>query len=285
MSLLSEYKSSLKNVAVEEYVDLVIFRPLAFAFVKAIYATRLTPNQVTLLSMIVGVSSGVFFALGVPAAIILGGILLGAATVLDCADGQLARLKKNGTHLGRVLDGVVDYVYTISAFVGIALGCRNGSMGPWLWWGFVAAAGASYAVQAGLLDYYRNEYLAHVCGKRGFLHEELGEMSAEQEKLALEKGRYIEKFLLLVYLRYSKFQNQLTAGEKPEAAERSPSYAEENSVMIRLWSLNGTSTHVFVLILCALANRVDFFLWYILIFGSVYYLALHIIQKVRSNGG
>jgi len=261
----------------------VLFRPLAFLFVKAIYPTEITPNQVTLLSMIAGILSGIFYAFGERNMVILGGLLLGIATVFDCADGQLARLKKNGTHFGRVLDGVVDYIYTIAAFLGIAVGCRNESMSLGLWWLFVASAGASYALQAGLLDYYRNEYLAHARGRRGFLSEELGEAGAEYERLAKEEGRYAEKFLLTVYLRYSKFQNQLEQKKQPDAGVNASPHTQDSAVMIHLWSINGTSTHVFILILCSVFGRVDLFLWYILVFGSLYSLLLHIIQKIRAK--
>jgi phosphatidylglycerophosphate synthase len=133
MSLLAEYKASLRNITIEEYVDLIIFRPLAFLFVKSIYRTDITPNRITLISMLTGIFSGVMFAIGGSTSMIVGGLLLGLATIFDCADGQLARLKNNGTAFGRILDGVVDYIYTVAAFVGIAIGGRNGLMEPVLW--------------------------------------------------------------------------------------------------------------------------------------------------------
>ncbi|HTX19389.1 MAG TPA: CDP-alcohol phosphatidyltransferase family protein, partial [Bacteroidota bacterium] len=208
MILVDEYKHSLKNADIEEYVDLLVFRPLAFLFVKAIYVTELTPNQITLLSMVVGVGSGICFGLGGRATMVAGGILLGIATVFDCADGQLARLKKNGTHFGRILDGVSDYVYTVAAFFGIAIGCRVEGMEVWVWWMFVGSAGLSYAIQAGLLDYYRNEYMARAGGRSGFLTDELEEVVEERAKLSGEKGRFVAKALLLVYIEYSKLQRR-----------------------------------------------------------------------------
>ena len=55
MGLVAEYKQGLKSVAVEELFDLVFYRPLAFLFVKLVYRTGVTPNQLTLLSMVFGV--------------------------------------------------------------------------------------------------------------------------------------------------------------------------------------------------------------------------------------
>ena len=45
--------------------------------------------------------------------------------VLDCSDGQLARIKKNGTSVGRLLDGIADYIAAIAIYAGIAIGYTN----------------------------------------------------------------------------------------------------------------------------------------------------------------
>jgi hypothetical protein len=283
MSLLAEYKASLKNITIEEYVDLVIFRPLAFLFVKSIYRTNITPNQVSLFSMITGIFGGIMFAVGGSTPIIIGGVLLALATVFDCADGQLARLKDNGTSFGRILDGVVDYVYTIATFVGIAIGGRNGSMDALVWWLFVALAGGSYAVQAGLLDYYRNEFLANLEGNDGFVENELSSAKHEREKFAAIKRHYLEKLMLEVYIKYSSYQNRLKPTTKALPNSNPTDYIKNNSLLIRLWALNGTSTHVFVLICCACLGRLDLFLWYILGFGSLYTFFVYVLQRLLGD--
>ena len=285
MSLLNDYKSSLKNVAVEEYADLFLFRPIAFIFVKLISKTEITPNQVTGMSLAVGALSGVFFAWGTNATVAIGGLLIAAATMLDCADGQLARLKNNGTPFGRILDGVVDYLYTISAFVGIALGSMRNGMSPFAWWVFVSAAGASYAIQAGMFDYYRNEFLTGILGKSNFVDDEVQLFTREYENLRGSKGRYIEKILLLVYLRYSSYQKRLEPKEKDP--EKRP-FAAQNGVplfFVRLWSFNGTSTHILILVVSSFLGRPDFFLWYVLVFGSLYALLLWGVHAMIENGG
>jgi hypothetical protein len=283
MSLLAEYKASLKNITIEEYVDLFIFRPLAFLFVKTIYRSSITPNQVTLLSMLTGISSGVMFAIGGSTSVILGGLLLALATIFDCADGQLARLKNNGTSFGRILDGVVDYIYTIAAFVGIAIGGRNGSMDPVLWWLFVSLAGGSYAVQAGLLDYYRNEFLANLEGSDGFVENELSIAKGEREKYMTMKGHYLERLMLKVYIKYSSYQNRLKPTTRGVPTSNPADYIKNNSLLIRLWALNGTSTHVFVLVCCACLGRLDLFLWYILGFGSLYTFFVYVLQRLLGE--
>ena len=122
MSIVSDYKASLKNTQVEEILDLLIFRPLAFLLVKVLYHTSLTPNQISLLAMLTGIISGYFFAQGTQTDFLIGGLLYSLSNVIDCCDGMIARLKKNGSSVGRIVDGVVDYIVSIAVYVGLAIG-------------------------------------------------------------------------------------------------------------------------------------------------------------------
>jgi hypothetical protein len=94
VGIFADYIKSLKSVEVEEYFDLVVYRPLGFVFVKLVYHTPLTPNQITILSAIAGLAGGVCIGMGTPAMLVTAAILLIVYDVLDCADGQLARLKQ-----------------------------------------------------------------------------------------------------------------------------------------------------------------------------------------------
>lgn len=62
MSWYSEYKKSLKSIEVEEIFDLFFYRPLAFILVKIIYPTNITPNQLTIGAIIMGIIGGIFYA-------------------------------------------------------------------------------------------------------------------------------------------------------------------------------------------------------------------------------
>ena len=59
-AIIREYKNSLKAIEIEEILDLVFYRPLAFFFVKLIYKTNITPNQLTLAAMFIGLIGDVF---------------------------------------------------------------------------------------------------------------------------------------------------------------------------------------------------------------------------------
>ena len=74
MSWLTDYKSSIKMVAVEEYFDLYFYRPLAFVLVKLIYPTNITPNQLTLAAIGLGIIAGFQYAQGLPNGFIYGAV-------------------------------------------------------------------------------------------------------------------------------------------------------------------------------------------------------------------
>ena len=104
--LFAEYVRGLKSAAVEELFDMIVYRPLAFIFVRMIRRTRVTPNQLTFLALAFGVLGGVSLAVGTPAALSAAGVFVLLYNIVDCSDGQLARMNGTGTHLGRILDGL-----------------------------------------------------------------------------------------------------------------------------------------------------------------------------------
>ena len=96
MNIREEYSRSLKMLEVEEVLDLILYRPLALVFVRFVYKTPLTPNGVTIMSFLSGLVSAYCFAQGTVSGLAWGGIWYAIANVLDCSDGQLARLQGSG---------------------------------------------------------------------------------------------------------------------------------------------------------------------------------------------
>ena len=180
LSLFEEFKASLKTVEAEEIFDLIIFRPISFVFVKLIYNTNITPNQISVAAMLMGVIAGIIFSFGTHTDFLIASAFYFTCNTLDCADGQLARLKKNGTLLGRVVDGFIDYVVSTVIYIclGIALAKVSGSG----WYGFFLCVGGgiSAAVQAFYYDFYRNLFLQYVHGKSSHLSEEIKEFEEEK---------------------------------------------------------------------------------------------------------
>lgn len=282
MSFLNQYKSGLKVIEAEEIVDLIFFRPIAFVFVKIVYPTNLTPNQITILSMIFGILAGVSISFGTIEHLAIGGGLFAVSCILDCADGQLARLKKNGTQVGRLLDGIVDYISTISIFLGMGFGFAAAFDSQLIWWAIVIITGISFAIQAGLVDFYRSEYIFNVQGDSDFVKSELQEFQKEYKRIENTKGNALKKILLSLYISYSKIQNAKKINENNKNVQPED-YVKNNTLLIRLWNLNGTSTHSFAFIICALLNQLEWFIWYILVFGNIWTIIMLLLQKHSDN--
>jgi phosphatidylglycerophosphate synthase len=265
MSVAAEYRKSLKRVEVEELPDLVLFRPLGFLFVKSIFRTNITPNQITVISLFVGILSGISFGIGRPRAVVLGGLLFGLSIVLDCADGQLARLKRNGTRLGRILDGLIDYIVTFAVYLGIGIGLAPQSKCPWLWWAALAVTGASHIFHSALVDYFRTRFLDHVDGASFSLEEDdYRAFEAERNALGNRKGHVLRKAAIGLYLRYLRMQKRMAARAAVDARGRrlSPdAFAARNGTAMRGWTLLGPSVGGVLLIVSAFAGRFDFYFW------------------------
>jgi phosphatidylglycerophosphate synthase len=85
-------------------------RPVAAVLVRALFPTRVTPNQVTLASFFIGLAAAGCFAAATPAAFFVGGCLAQLSSIVDCADGMLARARGTASEFGAFLDLLLDRV-------------------------------------------------------------------------------------------------------------------------------------------------------------------------------
>ena len=81
-------------------------------------ARGLTPNQVTIISVLIGVLAAAGFATGERPGMVAGALLLYFAFVLDCVDGQLARYTRQFSKLGAWLDSIFDRTKEYVVFAG-----------------------------------------------------------------------------------------------------------------------------------------------------------------------
>jgi len=80
-------------------------RTIAQPVAAAVARTGLSPNQVTLLGLLVNLVAAVFVGFGL---FVAGAVAMLAGGVLDLIDGALARATGRATPFGSVLDAVVD---------------------------------------------------------------------------------------------------------------------------------------------------------------------------------
>jgi hypothetical protein len=99
-----------------------VARPLAAVVVVPLARTGITPNQVTFLTLPVFLAGAVMLAL-LPSwgALVGGAAIIELSYVLDCADGQLARLKGTSSPVGAHLDFLMDELKAFALIAAIAI--------------------------------------------------------------------------------------------------------------------------------------------------------------------
>jgi 1L-myo-inositol 1-phosphate cytidylyltransferase / CDP-L-myo-inositol myo-inositolphosphotransferase len=117
-------------------------RPISLQISRALAGTAITPNQMSLISIAVGICGGPFFLSSRPLMQTIGALLFLAHSILDGCDGELARLKFQQSRWGGVLDFWGDNVVhtVIFACMGVGWSLSAGAVWP-LWLGAAAVLG------------------------------------------------------------------------------------------------------------------------------------------------
>jgi phosphatidylglycerophosphate synthase len=131
------------------FVDKVFNRPVGRFLSKLLIFTPISPNMISIASIIIGVIAALFLAEGSFQMTMIGAILFQLSAIIDCVDGDIARILFKESPLGKWIDLAGDQIVHVSVFAGIAFGVlRNGGDRETLWLGVSAVLGAllSFAV-------------------------------------------------------------------------------------------------------------------------------------------
>jgi len=99
-----------------------IHRYIGLIFCKLLLSTKITPNQLTVLAIFIGVFGCFMFTLDGKDKSIIGALILNLSLALDFSDGQLARSRSITSKMGAFIDGQGDYFLDSLMFFCIALG-------------------------------------------------------------------------------------------------------------------------------------------------------------------
>jgi phosphatidylglycerophosphate synthase len=99
-----------------------VARAVSRSVTKWLLHTRITPNQITLVSATIGLCGAVFLAQPATLLRVLGACLFLLSTIVDGCDGELARLTFRESAFGAKLDVTMDNVVHVFLFCAIALG-------------------------------------------------------------------------------------------------------------------------------------------------------------------
>ncbi len=101
---------------ISKYINRKISTRITKAIIK--YNIPITPNQVSIISFLLGVFSGLLF---VHNNLMLGGIIVQLSSIIDGVDGELARALGRTSKFGGFFDAVLDRLADISVITGLGL--------------------------------------------------------------------------------------------------------------------------------------------------------------------
>ena len=106
-------------------------RPISIGVSRRLAPHGVTPNQMTIVSGLLGLAAAPFFLSASPAIQVIGGLLFVAHSVLDGCDGELARLTFRESRLGGLLDFFSDNLVHVAIFSCMAVGWSLAEADPW----------------------------------------------------------------------------------------------------------------------------------------------------------
>lgn len=111
-------------------IDRYVIRRISGFITGLIIKTPVTPNQVTIISLVIGIIAAVFFFHGTHTSTIIAGVFYFISTVFDQCDGEVARSKQMESDFGRVFDIIVDSIVNAAIVIGITIAIyrTNGSI-------------------------------------------------------------------------------------------------------------------------------------------------------------
>ena len=249
---------ALKSAEIEELSDVYFFRPLGWLVARGAEAVAITPIGLTAIGTIIGVAGGALLydeRLGLAA---FGLLIL--HSIVDSADGQLARLTGRVSELGRVLDGLSGYATHIAIYLGIALGLvhRTGDSRHLLW---MLLAGIVTPFHAGMYDYHRQVYTAVVM--EGQLPK------PESQQIPPPIG-----WLFRLYLTAQRWVIGKHAAVEAALAARfvdgkvrdddRARYRKAFYPLVRGWNFLGDNTRFYAIGVLVLLHRIDLFFLFVL---------------------
>lgn len=99
------------------FISRTVNRKFSLRITRQLAATKITPNQMTVISFLVAAASAASFAFLNP---LIGGLLAQLSSILDGVDGEIARLKFLQSSYGEMFDSILDRYADYLIVLGMA---------------------------------------------------------------------------------------------------------------------------------------------------------------------
>jgi archaetidylinositol phosphate synthase len=266
------YEKSVKSDASDELINIYLLRPVAGLIVRLLYNTRVTPNQVTVASTVVGLMAAASYLQGEARMTAVAGLLVTLKDLLDSADGQLARAKEQYTRIGRFLDSIGDVAVDAAVFGAIGWMLSESSGDPW----FFGLAGLGFFGITLRVSY-------HVFYQTSFLHlQDKYRINRVTEELTAEDLKADQ------FLRALQHAFQFIYGWQDRLMVRIDAWCRtgrgDEQFLIRWYSdapglrisgLLGMGTELLLLTICSVLNQLELYLFLnVFLMNGIFVLSL-----------
>ena len=290
-NLDKEYEASLKSIETENVVDRAFYRPIGFRIARMLRGTGITPNMVTVISIFVGAAVGFMFYHDNLVYNICGILLLVFANILDCVDGQLARLTGIKSAIGRILDGFAGDIWFASIYVGFALRLSH-EYGTYWFFALAVVSGLSHLVQANITDYYKTLHLYFISKDKGAEFQSLEQVIARHKEMKLG----INKTFYFLYRGYTLLQVKATPALQRMLQSLLAKYGDDIPENVRiafrkqsrelmryidLLTFNGRTIVMFIVVL--IGEVWVYFLYEIIVLNIVLLLSMRKHEKMCAS--
>jgi|TARA_B110001454_G_scaffold102977_1_gene97095 phosphatidylglycerophosphate synthase len=267
-----------------EPVNRYFHNSIAAQIVNILKNTWVTPDQVTYISIFIGLISAYIFSLGTPWSFFLAGILLELVLILDCVDGQLARVKKCASDWGRLLDGIAGYIIYLAVLGGIMIGLDKYYIALILFGVVTILRGIAY-------DYCKLTFITIIQkGYDGSDKEILDTYLKISKKNSILLKLYfyylqVQRFIFNGYFNsldsFSTIVNDGLDNGLILSFEKRKEYREKVSSLMVTWSWNGVDSAMFLLVLISVFGVIEDYLLPLAIFIASQFIFTMIFHRVK----
>ena len=268
-----------------EPVNRYLHNPIAATIVQVIKNTWVTPNQVTYISIFVGLVSAYIFSIGTVQAFFFAGILLEVVLILDCVDGQLARAKECSSDWGRLLDGIAGYIIYLAVLTGVVVGFNQEYV-------TLAVFGLVTIFRGIAYDYCKLTMITMI--EKGY-DGSIKEISDTHSKISRNNSTLwkvyfyylqLQRFIFCGrFIRLDKFSDYGKENSKDyllSSTERKD-YQKKIGPLMVAWSWNGADFPLFLLVLMSLFGVMESCLFPLVCFLALQFVFIMIYHRIQTQ--
>ena len=210
-----EINEARKSRETDDPFDVLFYDSIAIKLSHRFIKAGVSANSVTFLSLLFGVGGSILLYSPNRLIDLLGMAFIIFAAILDCCDGQIARLTDTSSQLGRVLDGTVDILNFFAIYCVLGLRMMNEMIpftgvkwGVFVWIPIIICI-ICHADQARIADYYRGLHLFFLEGSNLSYMTRSEDLKEELASLKKDSPLF-ERLYRVFYLIYTRDQERQT---------------------------------------------------------------------------